>query len=111
MIDSQKKTEQSSPEAVLGRIPAVPVGRAMLPALVGWHTSLSAGEWCAGLQVFQITVYVASLTLVNIHSLQADCLIAVVFLFKTATSSSGDMLCRDATTFLPEDVVELNRCL
>lgn len=65
---SEKAPEQSSPEAVLGRIPAVPVGRAEFPVLAGSHISLSAGERRAALRVFQITVYVASLTLPSIRS-------------------------------------------
>lgn len=65
---SEKDPDQSSPEAALGRIPAVPLGRAEFPVLAGSHIMLSAGEWCAGPRVFQITVYVASLTLVNIRS-------------------------------------------
>lgn len=50
---SEKDPEQSSPEAVVGRIPAVPVARAEFPVLAGKHILLSAGEWCAGLRVFQ----------------------------------------------------------
>lgn len=77
----------------------------------GWHSLLSAGEWYAGLRVFQIMVYVASLTLISVCSPETKCLVAVVFLFKTETSNWGDMQCWDAKPFLPVDTVEVSKCL